>query len=354
MTVGQASRLSHAYGGQVVQEAPAAQGSRDGYPTFGSRDGYPTFLGRGTGSASGVALVVTLILLVVITTLAVAFLALTGRETIAVGSSLSTTDSEQAAAAAAERALAQITASFFKRNTVIPFPAPAAIGSTNYDIMGPDLMVSVARDMYPQVALDRLRVDASPPVNIWTNKLFNVPSAVEYRFYIDLNRNGRFEPTGYVPSTNELNAPILDAGGNLLFEWRVGDPQWIGILRDPTRPHSPSNHFIARYAFIILPAGRTLDVNWIHNQAITNRSAGQDGYFRNQGVGPYELNLPAFLADLDTNYWNNPVTGLTYQYQTNWLPTAAGSSGDAFADAREFLAFRNANKPGRRDRKSVV
>ncbi|MEY2409327.1 MAG: hypothetical protein QOF48_1997, partial [Verrucomicrobiota bacterium] len=280
------------------------------------------------GSQQGVALVITLILLVVITTLTVAFLALTSRETSAVTSSVNTTDSEQAAAAVLERAKAQVLSSFLKRNVT-----PS--GSTNADVTGPDLMVSIARDVSPSTALDLLRTDASPPVFIWTNKAVKLPSAVENRFYLDLNRNGRFEPSGFVPSTNELNAPILDGAGNPITEWRIGDPVWIGILRDPTQPHSSSNHFIARYAFIIVPAGRTLDMNWIHNDTKdVGNGVGLSGYLRNQGVGTYELNLAAFLADVNANAW-----WPSYFYNSNAGPNEP-SKGPAFNDAHEILTNR--------------
>src|SRR6266496_2802572 len=60
----------------------------------------------------GVALVVTLILLALITTLAIAFLGITHRETGAVDSMARTTDAEEACESALERAKAQIIAPF--------------------------------------------------------------------------------------------------------------------------------------------------------------------------------------------------------------------------------------------------
>ncbi len=46
----------------------------------------------------------------------------------------------------------------------------------------------------------------------------------------------------------------------------TGDPEWIGVLEHPDPPHGPNNHFIARYAFIAMPVGNSLDLNYIHNQ----------------------------------------------------------------------------------------
>jgi hypothetical protein len=55
------------------------------------------------------------------------------------------------------------------------------------------------------------------------------------------------------------------------------------------------------------PFGPGPDINWIHNQAIFGRAAGNDAYFRNQGFGTYEMNLAAFLADLNTNVWQGLI-----------------------------------------------
>ena len=73
-----------------------------------------------------------------------------------------------------------------------------------------------------------------------------------------------------------------------------------------------------------------------------------DGFFRNQGVGSWEINLAAFLADLNTNEWgqavgsgpNAPVgSDLYYQYNE---PNLA-NSGRAFDDALWLLRYRYAN-----------
>ena len=98
------------------------------------------------------------------------------------------------------------------------------------------------------------------------------------------------------------------------FIQAIGDPEWIGILERPDAPHGPNNKFLSRYAFVALPAGNTLDLNAIHNQALhgnastmVNPPAIGDTYFRNQGVGTWEINLAAFLADLNTNEWGQFV-----------------------------------------------
>jgi hypothetical protein len=70
-----------------------------------------------------------------------------------------------------------------------------------------------------------------------------------------------------------------------------------------------------------------------------------DGYFRNQGVGSWEINLAAFLADLNTNEWgqiigtpeNGDTTYYYYQYPSG------GNRGIAFYDASALLAYRYTN-----------
>ena len=75
----------------------------------------------------------------------------------------------------------------------------------------------------------------------------------------------------------------------------VGDPEWIGILEHPDQPHSSSNRYIARYCFIAVPIGNSLDFNAIHNNAM-QIAPTNDGFLRNEGVGSWEINLAGFLA----------------------------------------------------------
>lgn len=319
-----------------------------------------TGLGRRTPSdLRGVALVVTLILLAVITTLAIAFLGITHRETGAVDSMARTTDAELATDSALERAKAEIAAVYPGHNL------NAAVTNT----LGPDMIVSICCQNYDAVSnsptfrrtipYDRLdpdqrttnRYDAAPPVFVQTNNGPIIPGqrVLDDRFFVDLNRNGIFEESGYVPNTTDNPAgpgrfQFEVQAGNIVTNWRIGDPQWIGLLQNPRQAHGPNNRYIARYAFMVLPAGRSLDVNWIHNEALENPVAGVERYYRNQGVGPWELNLAAFLADLNANEWNNPLN-LPY-YFTNNPP---GGSGVAFQDARELLYYRYAGNRANRD-----
>ncbi|HVV73220.1 MAG TPA: hypothetical protein VHI52_17235, partial [Verrucomicrobiae bacterium] len=115
-------------------------------------------------------------------------------------------------------------------------------------------------------------------------------------------------------------------------------------LEFPDRPHSASNPFTYRYAYMVIPASQTLDINYIHNQANnpakTAFDPGGRDFLRNQGVGTWEINLGAFLYDLNTNTY---AWGGIYSY----TPPVAGlptplyvSRGNAFFDAFTILSNR--------------
>ncbi|MCI0747723.1 MAG: hypothetical protein L0Y58_20140, partial [Verrucomicrobia subdivision 3 bacterium] len=267
---------------------------------------------------SGVALVITLIFLSVITIVAVAFLALSQRERASISQTLTGTEAELMVNAALDRAKADVLAHM------------AAYFSTNYTntliALGPDLTVSVAATNYAnrphwelngtarERALTNLLEDPPPPVT---------RAGGEEMFYLDLNRNGRFEPSGWTVYHNLNNEP----SGN---HETVGDPQWIGVLARPNEFHSSSNRFIGRYAYLIIPIGRTLDINFIHNNA--KRQPGTvDGFYRNEGFGTWEMNLAAFLTDLNVDAWP------TYTFIDN---LTSPNSGMAFDHASELLRFR--------------
>ena len=268
------------------------------------------------GYQRGVALVVTLLMLSIITVVTVAFLALSQRERAAVGQSTMQTVAEMATETARERATAQIMARVLN---------PGA----EMNLFGPDLMVSLAESN----ALDRLWRDPWVPVYI-TNR---VSPLGEDRTFLDLNRNGIFDPGGFLPWIDANGALLPGPGGGPQVGFFVGDPMWIGVLEDPTRPHAADNRFIARYCFIAVPAGRTLDLNYVHNSVLepdfggSSRNYTSVGFFRNQGFGTWEMNFAAFLKDLNTNSW------VSYQYAP--IPTQR-SFGDAFDDARDILSYR--------------
>lgn len=293
----------------------------------------------GRQDAKGVALVITLILLAVITTLAIAFLALTYRETASVDSMGRTTDAELAVGSAFERAKAEILA---------PYPVQNKnFGVTGPSFMGPEMFVSMGYDTNRFPPTNSF-YNPTPPVFVDTNRPGqNGPP--DDRFFLDLNRNGYFEESGIVNEIDDFGRVVRDQSGNIVTNFVRGDPQWIGLPQDPSRPHGPDNRYIGRFAYLVLPAGRSLDVNWMHNQALgvemrANRGAFPS-YYRNQGVGTWELNLGAFLADLNPTNWNVEP----YEFhQTNVVSPIAVSRGTAFTDAMELLRYRytsRANPP---------
>jgi hypothetical protein len=325
----------------------------------------------------GIALVITLIMLSVVTITAVAFLAVTRQDRASVGAAVEQLDARNAAESALQRAqaevVARIRAATNRQNfdlmvstnwttrllNVAQLDAlaagaidptdPLALASltnatTYFQADGrPVFNLSNPTDLQRQRAsLMNLYYDARPPVFVPVGR--SPLLAPEFRFYLDLNRNGVYDTNG--PQL------MMARGGQFLRLTNdlVGDPEWIGIREHPGLPHSGTNRFIARMAFVVLPAGKTLDLNFNHNEVKFRRpDPAQSGFSRNQGVGSWEVNLAAFLADLNTNIWA-PRAGANYIYQYNTFPGAA-STGVAFRDAGLLLAARrgsyvNTTAPG--------
>jgi hypothetical protein len=295
-----------------------------------------------------VALVVTLIMLSVITIVAVTFLAMSRRERTSVTQTLNLTGAKTMADAALERAKGQIMAPILATTNMLNGDMAVSRNYINTNGFQPgvsryDNVSYVYRNGQPLNQddflqnLTNLLIDPRPPVFVRTNRP-GTPPALEFRFYVDLNRNGQFETNGFFLDYDNLGNPINPERPDP--HWFVGDPEWIGVLEKPNLPHSANNRFIGRYAYIILPVGKTLDVNFIHNQSQSNFLAGLPNpgrFYRDQGFGTYEINLAAFLAALNTNSaWADPRDpNPGYRYSTNGF-----SAGTAFADALDFVQYR--------------
>jgi hypothetical protein len=328
---------------------------------------------RTPNSQNGVALIITLILLGVVTFMAITFLALSRRERSAVATVTDTAGARLAADAALANAEAQVMANVLATTNPYNFtllvstnyinPLGFRIGVSSYTNVNYDHEYNSSTPLTPADFLQNLInlfYSPRPPVFIPTNSA----GSNDFRFYLDLNRNGRDDPNGLqlVISPN-LSKPYYDTNGNLipaiipgntLSNMMVGDPEWIGVLERPDAPHGPNNKFIARYAFIAVPVGNTLDLNAIHNQAhwpsrtsgalpvppsVNPSSTGnRDNFVRNESVGSWEINLGAFLTDLNTNEWDNSLSGI-YQYP----PSGFNNPVAAFDDARALLAYRYNN-----------
>ena len=339
------------------------------------------------GDRDGVALVVTLIMLSIITFMAVTFLVLSQRERSSVTTAMDQKTARNATDAAFARVSAELLTRMVLHTNYQDFDLMVSTNYINQDGLNPSLLLNlnptnvnydyldggtfnpIVNPQYRYIIIASLLYNPRPPVYVTTN---SGTGASEFRYYLDLNRNGRFDKNGSWPvvvvdntgkpsyvSTNAAGQTILVAtnlpiatGTYLMTNYFVGDPEWIGVLERPEELHSADNHFIARYAYLVIPAGKTLDINTIHNQAKTKSLvAGSDGYFRNQGVGPWEMNLASFLVDLNTNMWDaNPNTpALYYQYNEGDLGSPLYPSfnkGLAFQDALSILAYRYNNNYG--------
>ncbi len=306
-------------------------------------------------SRSGIALVITLIMLAVTLVMAVAFLAIARRERNASTTATDTAAARLADDAALAAAQAQIAANLLA--TANPYNYNLLV-STNYTTAGGIIPNTATLDYisYYDTNGDLLTGDylAQSIANLYL--LPRAPVFVanpktgsnDFRFYLDLNRNGQFDPNGVV-SNLEFQSGNLVTNGTVMVQ---GDPEWIGILEHPDQPHSANNPFVARYAFLAQPAGNSLDLNYIHNQVFDENSASttvypnnSDAFFRNQSVGSWELNLAAFLTDLNTNQWGqvigSPANGNTAFYYYQYL--GGDNRGVAFYDAQALLAWRYAN-----------
>jgi len=319
----------------------------------------------------GIALVITLIMLSVTLVMAVAFMALARREK---GSVITTTDtkvSQLAAESGVAQAVAQINA-----NALSGFRQYVIGGITNFassNAFNLHLIVStnyinsygfVPGQKNPtNVNYNYANGSILAPVDFVQNvaNLWYLPRAPVMvssnepvgRFYLDLNENGRFDPNGWQTvispdpnnpfyNTNGVPVPTFNAA-NVLSNFFVGDPEWIGVLEHPDAPHGPNNRFTSRYAFIAVPAGNTMDINYIHNQARNTSLSVNDGFTRNQGVGSWEINLAAFFADLNTNIWSPSALPNNTYYAYNQPNN--NNSGIAFQDALALLKYRYSYLP---------
>jgi hypothetical protein len=278
----------------------------------------------------GVALIITLILLAVVTVMAVAFLASSRRERGAVTTTTDTASVRLAADGALAQAESQIMANI--QVTTNPYNFGLVV-STNY--LPPTTGNSLD---------DLTNMLISPRAPVWLSNY--VTRVMENRFYLDLNHNAEDDPSGWVTNRNQFGAIIFNADGSPSTNLQVGDPEWIGVLDHPDQPHGPNNRFIARYAFIAVPIGNALDLNAIYNDAMQpdqTMRAGNDGFLRNQGVGSWEINLAAFLTDLNTNQWDPPTVENAVNDSYNYLESQAPNGinrGRGFEDALSLLKYR--------------
>jgi hypothetical protein len=305
-------------------------------------------------SQRGVALIITVILLAVVTFMALTFLAISRRERGAVTTTTDTATARLAADDALASAEAQIVANVMATTNPYNFgllvstnyintngfaPGIASYTNVNYNyrsVFGNRPVYTNPRDFLQLLAnlyyLPRPPVFVPSPLGDYAN-----PTNYDFRFYLDLNRNGRFDTNGLVGNFDNNDNYLGDLS-------EVGDPEWIGVLQHADQPYGPNNPFVARYAFVAVPIGNDLDLNAIYNQSapgareVNPASAGVDGFMRNQGVGSWEINLAAFLADLNTNEWDNPTAPNPGYFYNEW--NGSPNTGYGFEDALSLLSYR--------------
>lgn len=297
------------------------------------------------GKRRGIALIITLIMLSVITFMTVTFLVLSQRERGAVTTTTDQSTARLAADAALERAKVellgpmlanhnyQLSGMLVSTNFINPYGYdPTAVDyrtNVNFEVKADGSPLTTAEF---QAALKNQLLNPRPPV-FMTNRL----GVNEWSYYLDLNRNGIPDSNGYLPVLDAAGLPItttVNGNTETNYSWFKGDPEWIGVLEFPDQPFGPDNPFVARYAYAMIPISKALDVNAIFNQSATRALTSPDGFMRNQGVGTWEINLPAFWADLNRNIWT------TNNYQYFRATTANGNVGSTFDDSRSILAYR--------------
>ncbi len=299
-------------------------------------------------SQRGIALVITLVMLSVVTFMAVVFLALSRRERVSVKVSEDQATAKLMAESALARAQAQAVATIRAYNNPLAYDLfvstnyingqgfkPGVVNPTNVSYTYASGAPLNRADQLQNVA--NLQIDPRPPVYLPVKGA----TTNDFRFYLDFNRNGYFEPNGLRTELDRFGSPVkqISAGGTkTVLSPLVGDPEWIGVLEHPDFPHSETNRFVGRYAFIVLPAGKTLDLNYIHNQANTTvdpmNTLSASAYARNQGVGSWELNLAGFFRGLNTNIWGNA------SYQGYDPLVGKPGTGKAFDEAFGVLSYR--------------
>ncbi len=300
------------------------------------------------GRQSGVALVATLIMLSLVTFMVVAFLGVARRERRSIEAVTSANDAKTAMETALARAQGDVIARLLtfgdKWNYGLLVPTNYQSATFNPLLPPSNQNVNYTNAMAQGLAawlvnLGNLQFDARPPVFSanYTNVTPFDPLASETnqgRYYLDFNRNGMFDYTD---------------------RFQTGDPHWLGMQENSDQLHGPNNRFTARYTYLVVPAGQTYDVNFIHNAAKRRGSVAvsgaapfepagtlmngayttYEGYYRNLGIAPSEFNLAAMLTEAAPLYYG-------YNYDTNaGNPSAfAPNARDPFRDAWDVLRFR--------------
>jgi hypothetical protein len=145
-----------------------------------------------------------------------------------------------------------------------------------------------------------------------------------------LNLNAERNPQG-MPGDPFLQQS--DPGNGL-----VGDPEWVGLLRNPLEPHGPDNRFIARTAFMTVPVSQALNVRYHHNPHFLSQT--NYVHFRGQNTSPRHIELAAPLYHMDRTLFSKPLYD-PYRY-SGALYEMGAAIGDAFHLSRPARGINEA------------
>ena len=194
----------------------------------------------------GVALVITLIMLAVITFMAITFLAIARREKGQVGTSTDQTTARFTADAGTDQAKARILASILATTNIYAFDLLSSTNFINWNGFDPsgtvyDQRTNVNYDyqndpprtkLTPAQAQQNLaNLLLSPRVPVFVTNRFFVNSN-EFRFFVDLNRDGVYTPNGYWPEFPRITFPRIRADKvtstySRLTRSRIGQPEHL-------------------------------------------------------------------------------------------------------------------------------
>ncbi|MFM1557250.1 MAG: hypothetical protein ACKJR1_12235, partial [Limisphaerales bacterium] len=258
----------------------------------------------------GMVLIVALIMLALITFLVIAFLSFTRLDRSAVTMSVRQTETHLAIDAGLAHAQSAVV--------------DEIVGNRNYQVLVSTNIDGVAFTApIPKAELILLQEDPRAPVYY---DLDGDRKPDEFRYFLNLNHDLRqnkraaFQPT----TTNQ-----------------VGDPHWIGVLEDPSRQHGKDNRFVARYAYMVTPADKLLDLNHAHNNAKT--LGNEEGYLRGHGNAAWELNLAGSLAMLDPVAFS--YSGYRQQLNQSSLGDAFRHAGGKHVNLPRFVGLWNYRYP---------
>jgi len=165
----------------------------------------------------GAALVITLIMLGMVTTMAVVFLSISRRERASVSVVTDQTSAQLMADTAAAQALSKVVGEMVATQNPLAYGfsvstnyinrfgyQPGNLSPTNVGYVYPNGRSLSQNDLL--VSLAKLQHLPRPPVFVDTNALGwrpkNYTRVDDFRFYLDLNRNRAYEPTGRQVVTN--------------------------------------------------------------------------------------------------------------------------------------------------------